>query len=424
MKSSRFSFLFFLLFLVASNSGFPQWTMIYSNPSYSFTKVLALNDNIAYAIGDNGLLLRTSNGGLNWNQIVLPSSARLFDIGFPTSMIGYICGSSGLVLKTTDSGLTWIQCQSTTNLSLRCLTFNDENTLWFGGSSSNDPMTFRSDAGIIIKTVDGGNSFVSENDFLGAVQNIKYYNSDTCFAIINTSVGQNNIWRTTDLISDWQIINMVPGEHPLTSLIVLSTGKLLVTPGFNYLVESKDGGNIWQEMFVQGSYGNVIDQSFPSSKIGYACGWDFISSMGEIVKTTDSASTWIVQKTGKFQSISFTNDTLGYAVTADGNIFKTGDGGGLDNIHPLNNPSLEISVFPNPSSKELYFKISPAHLSTGSLTLEIFNSVGQRVSAENISSELTKIECWSDLPTGIYCLVLRNWNSTFYSRKELKIDVK
>jgi hypothetical protein len=301
------------------------------------------------------------------------------------------------------------------------LTFANENILWFGGSSSDDPMTFRSDSGIIIKTSNGGSSFNVERDFPGSVVNIRCFNSDTCLAICNFPGNQNYIWRATNLGSNWQIIDTIAGEHPLTSLISFQTGKSIVTPGFNYIVDSENYGYSWEEMMTQGPYGDVIDQFFPSPKIGYACGWNTSSSYGSIIKTTDSGYSWVLQKTGEFQSICFINDTLGYSVTADGNIFKTSNGGIIDGISPNNKSCDEIFTFPNPSFTELNLKISPRLLLNNHLVLEIYNSAGQNVNKENILYEQIKVECWRNLPSGIYYIYIKYNDDIFYG-KEIKME--
>ena len=44
-----------------------------------------------------------------WNQVTVPTSENLNDIEFPegTSSIGYIGGDNGVLLKTIDGGLSW-----------------------------------------------------------------------------------------------------------------------------------------------------------------------------------------------------------------------------------------------------------------------------------------------------------------------------
>src|SRR5258708_10371282 len=71
-------------------------------------------DNI-YACGENGVFMRTSDGGQTWDiqTNVLKSRLTFNALGFATARFGMLAGDSGFVVKTTDGGKSWRQ--STTN---------------------------------------------------------------------------------------------------------------------------------------------------------------------------------------------------------------------------------------------------------------------------------------------------------------------
>jgi len=61
------------------------------------------------AVGGNGLILHTTDGGNTWNkQNSGLTSAALYSVVFADSLHGYASGSQGAVIKTTDGGLSWV----------------------------------------------------------------------------------------------------------------------------------------------------------------------------------------------------------------------------------------------------------------------------------------------------------------------------
>ena len=74
---------------------------------------LALNDvylvteNTGYIIGQNGTILKTTNGGSNWVSQTSPLSTQFESISFFDVNNGYIAGQNGTVLSTTNGGLVW-----------------------------------------------------------------------------------------------------------------------------------------------------------------------------------------------------------------------------------------------------------------------------------------------------------------------------
>jgi photosystem II stability/assembly factor-like uncharacterized protein len=64
----------------------------------------------AYAVGDGGLVLRSTDHGQTWTTKTAPSgSPDLKGVSLLSATDGYVCGSGGTVFKTTDSGTSWAQ---------------------------------------------------------------------------------------------------------------------------------------------------------------------------------------------------------------------------------------------------------------------------------------------------------------------------
>jgi photosystem II stability/assembly factor-like uncharacterized protein len=65
-----------------------------------------INSSKAFAVGQGGKLIMTTNGGENWIVQNTGSSIELWSTDFANDTIGYAVGST-VVLKTTNGGITF-----------------------------------------------------------------------------------------------------------------------------------------------------------------------------------------------------------------------------------------------------------------------------------------------------------------------------
>ena len=85
------------------------------------------------------IILKTTNGGLNWTRVYLSSRTGewCWKIQFISRQTGYVSienfGGPVFYLKTTDGGLTWIEMPFITNYDVEGIGFLNENTGWIGG---------------------------------------------------------------------------------------------------------------------------------------------------------------------------------------------------------------------------------------------------------------------------------------------------
>ncbi len=136
-------YLFLILFSFSSTISFAQTSKFnttdwkFSNPQqFGFTvlDVDFFDNNTAIAVGSDGGIGRTTDGGSNWtygvftyiNPAGFTAKANFIDVHFITSTIAYAVGSLGVMAKTTDAGITW----SLVNTPLYANAKNI-NTCWF-----------------------------------------------------------------------------------------------------------------------------------------------------------------------------------------------------------------------------------------------------------------------------------------------------
>jgi photosystem II stability/assembly factor-like uncharacterized protein len=96
-----------------------DWRQIANVPTRStLTAVAAVGDHV-WAVGHEGLILHSADGGLTWerqrvapfdkNSIDLTNGAPLLDVLFLDEQRGYAIGAYSLMLVTLDGGKTWEQ---------------------------------------------------------------------------------------------------------------------------------------------------------------------------------------------------------------------------------------------------------------------------------------------------------------------------
>lgn len=102
---------FFLLFCFSGLTS-AQWTEQTSPVTSLLYSVSAVNDNVVWACGAGGVVLRTIDAGNTWSQTASPNSAiDLFTIQGIDALTAIVGGSgaTAFAYKTIDGGATWTQ---------------------------------------------------------------------------------------------------------------------------------------------------------------------------------------------------------------------------------------------------------------------------------------------------------------------------
>ncbi len=143
------------IFIVGSGSAiyygknFNDFKVIKINGNYALFNVYFVNDLTGFILGNQGLILKTIDGGKTWRNISAASTQILYQIKFlPDGKNGFIVGKRGTVLKTTDGGDSWSKMQPLSHKYLSSIDFlNEKVGLIVGGGGS------------IFRTDDGGKSW-------------------------------------------------------------------------------------------------------------------------------------------------------------------------------------------------------------------------------------------------------------------------
>ena len=66
---------------------------------------------IGWAVGQNGVVLRSINGGRRWEKQFIPGGRTLRGVSFSSTRDGWAVGDNGVIAGTHDRGLTWFVVQ-------------------------------------------------------------------------------------------------------------------------------------------------------------------------------------------------------------------------------------------------------------------------------------------------------------------------
>jgi len=323
--------LIFLLFFV-SGFAFSQsgWFQQNSGTTVHLNSVYFIDSNTGFIVGDDGKLLKTTNGGDNWlvRPIGLNNHDYLLGVQFVNANTGYVAAKPiglyewGRGLKTTNGGTYWNIMQTGHIFKdVHCLFFINANTGFLGGFTrrviSSWPPTVL-DFSITGKTINGGINW----DTSYAYQTSNYFRTIFFVGSIGYASDGTSLIKTTNGGNNWSQTN--PSIQQVIALFFTSasTGHAVGNNGMYH--KTIAGGYPWLSRQITAGTLNSIH--FTSPDTGYVVG-----SGGQIHKTTNAGQNWYRQYYTTFpyalHSIHFINNNTGFAVGVNGKILKTTTGG-------------------------------------------------------------------------------------------------
>jgi len=285
------------------------------NKEYSndFEKLPSGIKNWYIQMGINGLsatykgaFIKSTNSGLNWIKVYNfdTSSGYLLDIHFLNENTGYASADSGSIgnsriLKTSNGGIDWQKYYLESGIYLGNIFFIDVNTGFTCGFS---PST----GGLIFKTTNGGINWSKKTFPMASVSEIK----DICFLNSTTGIvigqgGVSNpllkIFRSTNTGTTWDSVTSFGNILPEYINYLNGTGTAVITGYFdssgtylNYVIKTTDYGNTWVRKKVNVTNKLIIKSSLVDQSNWFIGGGD-VSSSAVVLKSTNSGGTFIKQ---------------------------------------------------------------------------------------------------------------------------------
>ncbi len=96
---------------ISNGSGSPSITSQTSGTpnNTALNGIFMLDLNSGWIVGSSGTILKTTNGGTNWNPQTSGITTELRSVHFKDANEGWAVGASGVILHTTNGGTSWAQ---------------------------------------------------------------------------------------------------------------------------------------------------------------------------------------------------------------------------------------------------------------------------------------------------------------------------
>jgi photosystem II stability/assembly factor-like uncharacterized protein len=280
--------------------------------SEKFYNVMFHTPNLGWISGDSGIY-STTDGGESWNLKQVTWADYLRSVYFISPDTGFAVGWEGLLVRTTNGGVSW-QSKSINNGRFDHVYFIDNNV----GYATVAPNEYGLASGGIIRTTDAGNTWssISPSESRRSITRIHFGAESTGFAVGVYGA----IFKTTNRGDNWITVHHHP-VHYLYDILFRNKYKGWAVGSNGQVLKTTDGGESWNR--------NVINQTstynslfFLSDSIGWAVG------KNSIIKTSNAGDTW-AQHNSSFEinSVYFLDSSIGWAGTQDGKILFTSNGG-------------------------------------------------------------------------------------------------
>ena len=281
-----------------------------------------------WAVGDQGVVWHTPDGGKNWERQISGTQASLRSVHFLTPYCGWIAGrtmlpnnagSSGIVLFTEDCGATWKELSGGDLPGLNFIKFFSETS----GIACGDGSDLVS-SGVFV-THDGGKRW-------SALRGSRATSWTGCdFSALNYGV-LGGIWSKVSTLRDGKIaaseLDSLSGRA-INGISLKGTNAVAACSGGVVLL-SDNGGTKW----------SIADLGLPAAVLE-CLDFNTVARSGTniwiagrpgsiVLRSQDAGKTWALCKTGwsvPIRSLCAVNDHEIFAVGELGSILKSSDGG-------------------------------------------------------------------------------------------------
>ncbi len=187
--------------IIKSTDGGDTWNTIRDVNGRWLKGAFFIDADKAFAVGSKGTIIKTTDGGNNWTPVNSPVNDVEFNaVYFINSTTGFIVGgnyvmfdtltSQRTILKTTDGGANWNVILNEPGGWLTAIDFIDQNTGYIAG-----------DGATLYKTGNGGNTWVRElvpaSQSYSSFTSIKFLNQD--FVVMGGLAGEVYFYSTEPL---------------------------------------------------------------------------------------------------------------------------------------------------------------------------------------------------------------------------------
>lgn len=254
-----------------------DWQLSVINSDKNLNSIAFIDNFTGFVVGSNGLILKTTDGGQNWNEININYTKDLFSVCLANGRI-FCAGENGTLLKSGFNSQSYESINTGINENFFNLKFIDDNTGFITGSN-----------GVILNTVDGGLTW--HKTTTGEKENL--FSIDFADGRTGFVVGWNGtILKTEDQGVTWHKINSNQKSY-LKNILFVNQFLGFIVGGDGLVLRTDDGGAAWSKVDI-GTTSGLYKIFFENNDEGM-----ILSNRGEIFKTRDAGKTWKKFNIGK-----------------------------------------------------------------------------------------------------------------------------
>jgi photosystem II stability/assembly factor-like uncharacterized protein len=208
--------------------------------------------------GNTEMIFRTSDGGVNWSVVYFNNNGPLLrtlnSVHFPTATTGYAVGHNGRILKSTDGGGTWTAVSTPTTAILNSVYFTSAATGYIAGN------------GVLLSTTNGGVSWTTTS-LPHNFESVQFTSADTGFV-----TAEHGILKTVNHGLTWTL-KTVNRTDRFTGLKMID-GTVGFACADNGVYKTENAGEFWALQPSSDFTGMYAAIDFADANTGMAVGFE------------------------------------------------------------------------------------------------------------------------------------------------------
>lgn len=233
--------------IFSTEDGGTLWSRQHNSKDLNLNAIFVLDEQTGWAVGEEGTILHTSIGGVRQstgpNKTIsswLPQDSGIIsgltDVNFVDLDNGWAVGENGVILHTTDGGGNWGTQNSNIEADLNALTFVDANNGWAVG-----------EAGSILRTTDAGLTWSSvDSGITEPLHDIAFANNLHIWAV----GGKGTVLYSSDAGLSWEVKSDLAIDQNLSVVTFGNELQGMIGGDGGTLLSTSDGGDTWAALNI------------------------------------------------------------------------------------------------------------------------------------------------------------------------------
>ncbi len=265
------------------------------------------NSTSGLAVGNAGVVLKTTNSGVNWSSISFPAGSNNLCVTFKNPQLGFVGNQNGKIYSTTNFGSNWTEINTGATYEVNSMMFTPSgNYGWLGNYYGNVMRTTNNGTnwttmttmngyyakvfclddyrvwavdnyGYVFRSTNSGTNFSSARPVTSALRGVCFVTSTIGYAVGDSG----KILKSTNGGSSFTLLNSGV-THRLNSIAAIDPFNIWVAGYNGVMLKSTNGGNNWTSY----SYtSNNLSQIFfiSGTSYGYCAG-----NFGTVLRTLEA----------------------------------------------------------------------------------------------------------------------------------------